>query len=490
MKNNTKKENLAKACTVFLCLLLTGCGTIGLAQEAAFESSYENAPEEKIDIYTSQISGILQEVNQEEGTFTLYLPEAGEEKILIYDGGTYIQDKYGSALAITQLVPGEIVNAAYNSSLEKAGSISVSSDVWSIDGISKFQLNADKGTLEVGSDLYSIRPGTKVFSAGEELALNQIIQQDVLTVKGKGHDIISIIVEAGHGYLDLNNEDALVGGWIEVGQSVIQEISPDMLITVPEGSYAVRLTADGVEEMREVFIARNRETVLDLGNIELPASDSGKVSFSIQPASASVQVDGVDINHLYTVILPLGIHQITASASGYDTVSEYFEVKEGAASTVRITLNESAEISSSTVSGNVAEEKKETGTETEKNDNPTVTVTAPSGVEVYQDNRYMGVAPVTYSKTSGSHTITLRKTGYVTRSYSVEIADDDQNVTLSFPALEKESTAGTKPQTVSGNQISGNSTKRENVSGVSTVSGNNSTVSGNTVSGNTVSGNN
>ena len=122
----------------------------------------------------------------------------------------------------------------------------------------------------------------------------------------------------------------------------------------------------------------------------------------------------------------------------------------------------------------------------DKNDKPTVTVTAPSGVEVYQDNRYMGVAPVTYSKTGGSHTITLRKTGYITRSYSVEIADDDQNVTLSFPALEKESTANTKPQTVSGNQISGNSTKRENVSNNSTVSGNKSTVSGNKgkVSGN------
>ena len=238
-----------------------------------------------------------------------------------------------------------------------------------------------------------------------------------------GHDIISIIVEAGHGYLDLNNEDALIGGWIEVGQSVIQEISPDMLLTVPEGSYAVRLTADGVEEMREVFIARNRETVLDLGNVELPASDSGKVSFVVRPESASVQVDGVDVNHLYTVILPLGIHQITAGASGYDTVSEYFEVKEGEASTVRITLNEASETSSATVSGNSVEEKQDE-TEKEKNDKPTVTVTAPSGVEVYQDNRYMGVAPVTYSKTGGSHTITLRKTGYITRSYSVEIADD------------------------------------------------------------------
>ena len=47
MKNSFKKENIVKSCTVFLCLLLTGCGTIGLAREAAFESAFDNAQEEE-----------------------------------------------------------------------------------------------------------------------------------------------------------------------------------------------------------------------------------------------------------------------------------------------------------------------------------------------------------------------------------------------------------------------------------------------------------
>ena len=88
----------------------------------------------------------------------------------------------------------------------------------------------------------------------------------------------------------------------------------------------------------------------------------------------------------------------------------------------------------------------------------------------------MGVAPVTYSKTGGSHTITLRKSGYITRSYNIEVPDDNQDVTYSFPALEKEDSENGKTQTVSGNQVSGNSVKRENVSDNSindTVSGNN-----------------
>ena len=78
MKNSFKKENIVKSCTVFLCLLLTGCGTIGLAREAAFESAFDNAQEEEeVDIYTSQATGILGCVDAQEGTFVLYVTSAG-----------------------------------------------------------------------------------------------------------------------------------------------------------------------------------------------------------------------------------------------------------------------------------------------------------------------------------------------------------------------------------------------------------------------------
>ena len=78
-------------------------------------------------------------------------------------------------------------------------------------------------------------------------------------------------------------------------------------------------------------------------------------------------------------------------------------------------------------------------------------------------------------KTAGTHVLTFRKSGYVTKSYSIEVADDNENVVYSFPDLEPESSS-----TVSGNSISGNTAKTQ-----STVSGN--SVSGNSVSGNSVS---
>ena len=48
-----------------------------------------------------------------------------------------------------------------------------------------------------------------------------------ITVNGSVYDVV---VEEGHGYLRLSNEEYLEGGWIEVGQSVIQRITEDMLL--------------------------------------------------------------------------------------------------------------------------------------------------------------------------------------------------------------------------------------------------------------------
>lgn len=465
MRKNLSKKNLMKCAAVGMCIVLTGCGTIGLAQEAAFESAYENKPEEETDIFLSESRGVLEEVNAQDETITVYRMDQKDEITLIYDNATAVQDKYGSSLTMSQLNPGEIVDLRYNSELRKAGSVNVSSDIWCYDNVEKHEINEGRGTLQVGSETYRISKETKVFSGQEQISLDQILKQDVLSLKGTGYDVASIIVDKGHGYLKLENEEPLVGGFIEVGQAVIQQISEDMLITVPEGSYVVSLSAEGFQETREITIARNKETVLDLGDIDLPQPVNGRVVFSVYPEQASVAVDGITINTAYPILLSFGLHQVTASADGYDTISEYVNV-EGDTTTVRLTLDEFVE---NTVSGNTIMEDS----------NHTITIQAPADVEVYQDNLYMGIAPVTYKKTEGSHTITLRKTGYVTKSYQIEVTDDDRDLVYSFPELVSETESD--GETVSGNTVSGNSSEKSgsSSSNADTVSGNQSDVSGN-----------
>ena len=56
------------------------------------------------------------------------------------------------------------------------------------------------------------------------------------------------------------------------------------------------------------------------------------------------------------------------------------------------------------------------------------------------------LSPVSFAKKPGTHTITLRKTGYVTRSYTIEIDSEEKDVTYSFADL-LESDSATKKST-------------------------------------------
>lgn len=461
MKRIQKIKKYYKPFILGLCALLTGCGTIGIAREATFESSFENEePQPAPDIYTSVATGVIRAVNQEEEQLSLYLVDRKEERSFQYDGATVVQDEYGAGLSMVQLQPGEIANITYNSELEKLGSVTLSPEVWKQESTAKYNLNLGGGNAQVGSNTYHIAEDIQVFSQEKQIGTDQILKDDVLSFRGVGHEIFSIIVEKGHGYLDLIHDEAVIGGWIEVGQTLIQQITAEMFLTVPEGSYTVRITTNGIEETRDITIERNKETQLDLGNIEVKAPENGQVTFRITPADAAVYVDHSQVDTSYDIRFPLGLHHIKVSAEGYDTVSEYFNV-EGELTTVNIRLEESEE---STVSGN--------GTSTQGH---TITIAGPAGAEVYQDNLYMGIAPVTYTKTTGSHTITLRKAGYLTKSYQIEVEDDGRDVTYAFPDLEKDEGGSS---TVSGNKAEDPDT---------TVSGNKATVSGNQA---TVSGNN
>ncbi len=65
-----------------------------------------------------------------------------------------------------------------------------------------------------------------------------------------------------------------------------------------------------------------------------------------------------------------------------------------------------------------------------------VTIPAPTGVEVYWDGNYKGLAPISFVKDPGTHVITLRKSGYETRSFTVTLDDSPEDVSYTFDDLQ------------------------------------------------------
>ena len=67
-----------------------------------------------------------------------------------------------------------------------------------------------------------------------------------------------------------------------------------------------------------------------------------------------------------------------------------------------------------------------------------IMVQKPEDVSVYFDDTYIGVAPVQIDKITGEHKITLRRDGYISKTYTVEVENDGEDTLYRFPNLTKE----------------------------------------------------
>lgn len=433
-------------------------GKVGMAHEATDESYDSGFVIAKPGSYDSADTAVIRKLDLESGSITFMNIETGRDYTLIYDGTTVITDKYGGALAMTQMKSGDIVDVTFLKAKKKLAQMNLSAKAWIFENVEKYDFDTINRSAAIGGSVYSLRNDVVVTSEGKEAQFEDIVKGDIVTISGVGNTVYSVLVEQGHGYLRLSDDEYLKDGWIEVGQSVICQIAEDMLLAVPEGTYDVHLTAAGIDETKKVTIYRNQEVTLDVSDVKAQAPKTGKIIFAVTPSEATVYIDGSEADITGPVELEYGVHQMIAKADGYETVTQYIKVGQELAS-ISVTLEEGeAEETddSSSVSSN------------ELTSSYRVYIDAPSDVEVYLDGIYVGMSPVNFKKEAGTHTITFRKTGYVTKSYTVQIDDEEKDVTYSFTDLVKEDGTST---TVSGNSSSS------------------STVSGNSVSDNSVSGN-
>ena len=225
-------------------------------------------------------------------------------------------------------------------------------------------------------------------------------------------------------------------------------ISENMLITVAEGSYRLTLCKRRAATTKTVTVRSDEETVVDFSDYVATATNIGEVTFHIEPEGAALYLNGTAVNYSKPLALSYGKYNIAVSLTGYKSFTGVLTVAEPSQPLEINLIEEKAEASENkaTASPTVTPSSKDDNTITKKIDsNHTITVSAPEGAEVFLDNVYKGLAPCTFTKVIGSQTITLSDAGYVTKSYSVDILDDDKNVKLSFADLVKDDTASPTP---------------------------------------------
>lgn len=451
-------------------LVLTGCtseaSNIGRAKDKNGEVDVVDTgfTLSTVGSFDSADTAVVLTTDPDNKAVSLINMDTGKQYTLYYDGTTYVKDKYDGPMSISQIKAGDVVDVTFLKGKKKLASIQRSPEAWVLDDVYNYDLAGANKTASIGSQIYSLLDSAVVLSEGRRVEAGEVVSQDVVTISGIDHKIYSVNVDKGHGYLRLKNDQPLLGGWIEVGNSVIRQIKEDMLLTVPEGSYQVVLSNNNLGCVKDITVERDKEVVLDVSDLEVAEDAVGKILFTVEPEDAKVSVDGKPVDISKAVELKYGIHQIQAEANGYDTLTRHIQVGSEYA-TISFKLEETRkDDEKETVSANSTTPEQipwEDTLETSRENKPSVSdnttsslsenalgtssnykvyVDSPKGVEVYLDGNYVGLSPVRFTKTVGRHEITLKKSGYKTKTYTIYLENTKKDETYSFSALEKENT--------------------------------------------------
>lgn len=380
--------------------------------------------------FDSADTAVVVEIDRKEKAVTFLNLALGKRYTLSVEGTSTLYDKYGESISLDQVEPGDIVDITFLKTRKRLNSLQLSYDAWVHEEISRYEI--ENNQMYIGSNTYKLTDNTLFYSNGRLIERMDLNSADILTVRGLDSSVLSVQVDKGHGYLRLANDENFIGGWIEVGQARIQQITEDMLLTVPEGSYQVLISHNGGGGVKDVIINRNEEVTLDIGDLEVAETKYGSVIFSLSPSGTKLYVDGEAVDTSAPVSLEYGIHQIIARADGYKTLTTYIKVGQESGG-IDVTLD------SLGTNEDGQDEKESESTQTGSTDVTSgyykVHVDAPEGAEVYLDGNYVGISPCSFRKEAGAHIITLRRTGYETRSYTVQIDEEEKDITYSFADL-------------------------------------------------------
>lgn len=405
---------------------------------------------------TGEVFGIVTKINSEDKLITIRDINTNALLAYFYSGSTDIRDKYDKIMSVALLEPGDIVEGSYFIDNNLLESLSISSRAWSNLRVYNWSYDRNNNCFRIGTQTYSLYDFCVVTQDKEIIDIRELAQVDELIVRGYDNTIYSIDVLKGHGYVNLANDSFFIGGIVTIGRDIGLEITKDMLIVAKEGKHVLSVTKKGVGGSVDINVKRGREIFVDIGSLGGEAVMHSSISFMIKPEGAKLYIDGREKSYEGLVELEFGTYRIAVEAEGYVpymgdlVVSDTFMKKA-----ITLGLEKSGEKETTSVNSG---EKETTTAEGDNTENTTVSgnedetviytgekdvskykiyVEAPTGAEVYFDSEYMGIAPLSFAKQSGIHTIIFRKSGSDTKSYTIEISSEACDEYFSFLPMQK-----------------------------------------------------
>lgn len=287
---------------------------------------------------------IVSDINSANETIRVYNYSTGVQYQYYYGLTTGFFDKYGNHMSVSDIHQGDVVDISGADSDGKAKRIQKSDKVWTNDTVTNFSVDKDKSMFKIGGSSYRLGERTMIFSGSDVIDTDSLTAQDKLAVVGIDKNIVSISVTTGHGTLQLSNTSLFEGSFLQLGDRIFAEITKDMSLDVPEGSYTLAVANNGWGDSTDIEIKRGEITKVNLNDLKGEGPKKSSILFEVDVQSAKIYVDDSEIDYTSPVEITYGKHTLKVTADGYDTWTRTLYVNSKEA-TIQITINDNTDSS-------------------------------------------------------------------------------------------------------------------------------------------------
>lgn len=256
---------------------------------------------------------------------------SGKQYLYVYSLSTDFLDKYGNSATTMDFEPGRVIHIGKKDGEGRLLQAQIADEVWEYSDITKYSVDTERGIFKIADSKYSYDADLFVESNGEKIRLSDLNEKDKIRVVGIGTKILSVSVTTGQGILELRNTSVFEGSFIQVGSKIFAQITHNMKLEIPEGTYTVTVANEGYGGSTEVEIARGEVCTLDLDELKGEGPKTGSITFYIDVEGATLSIDGDTVDYSAPVVLTYGVHELHAEADGYDDFDKKLFVNSAAA---------------------------------------------------------------------------------------------------------------------------------------------------------------
>ena len=337
--------------------------------KSATEKTIKNK-NEKLESTFDKYTGIIIELDINNNELKVRDFKNTEELELKYTQGCEIKNIYGKDIYFNKLKIGDIVVVGYDKDFSDLRYIALDESILQYKELKKYTLDENLRYIKLEEKKYRLTEETFIYAKTNKnkLSINDLDENDILSLNIQGKDIISIVVEKGHGYIELANYDAFLGYSITVNDDVSYEIKENLRIPVPEGKNEFTIKNDRLTGSVSVYNFANVDKIIDIKQNTFEEKKEGKVKFYIEPKNARLYINGKSYYYDDDIVLDYGKYRFNVESSGYDSYAGIMDINSDER-TISVYLKEKLKSIEPTKNSDNLKDTEDSDKDTEEKDN-------------------------------------------------------------------------------------------------------------------------